>query len=143
MQKYILDTNLIIDYLRQQENSFSFENFVAQEKPSLYFSAVVAAELLSGTRSSADAKAIHELLNPFEKIGRIVTPTYNNWKKSGEVLSILRKKHHLDIHKAREIKNDILIALSAREIGATVVTRNKKDFQIIDKAADIHFIPIE
>ena len=44
---------------------------------------------------------------------------------------MLRKREHYDTAKIRELAFDVLIALSARSIGATLITCNETDFQII------------
>jgi hypothetical protein len=40
---------------------------------------------------------------------------------------------HYDVHKTRDIHFDVLIALSARQIGAVLITRNADDFKAILK----------
>lgn len=47
----------------------------------------------------------------------------------------------LDSNVQRGFFNDILIAASAREIGATVITKNLADFALIARVLDIHFAP--
>lgn len=51
--------------------------------------------------------------------------------EAAEVLGVLRKREHYDATKIRELAFDVLIALSARSIGATLITCNETDFQII------------
>jgi predicted nucleic acid-binding protein len=40
-------------------------------------------------------------------------------------------KQDWDIHKRRDFQNDALIALTARRHGATVVTANSSDFELL------------
>ena len=57
-------------------------------------------------------------------------------KKTGRIVAELGSKYGFeDIFLAR-ITNDILIALSARKIGAVVVTHNTKDFLKIKEFVD-------
>lgn len=64
---------------------------------------------------------------------RIVTPTERHWLESAEILSRIRKGKGYDVKKLRELAFDVLIALSARDAGATVITCNKEDFSEIRK----------
>jgi predicted nucleic acid-binding protein len=43
-------------------------------------------------------------------------------------------------HKRREFQNDVLIALTARRYGATVVTSNLSDFTLLAGALRIHIL---
>jgi predicted nucleic acid-binding protein len=51
--------------------------------------------------------------------------------QAAEVLGVLRKREHYETAKIRELAFDVLIALTARSIGATLITCNETDFQII------------
>lgn len=45
----------------------------------------------------------------------------------------MKSREHFDANKLRDLAFDILIALSARSIGATVITCNESDFQAIHR----------
>jgi predicted nucleic acid-binding protein len=62
---------------------------------------------------------------------RIITPTEAHWIHAGDVLSVMRRRQPYDVNKLRELAFDVLIALTARSIGATVITCNAEDFQAI------------
>jgi len=51
--------------------------------------------------------------------------------QAAEILGMLRRREHYDTAKIRELAFDVLIALSARSIGATLITCNETDFQVI------------
>ncbi len=51
--------------------------------------------------------------------------------QSADILNILRKRRHYDAAKIGELAFDVLIALAARSIGATLITCNETDFQAI------------
>src|SRR5881396_1400825 len=61
----------------------------------------------------------------------VVTPTENEWAVSGRLVNRIATARRFDIHKTREIHFDVLIALSARRIGAAVITCNGADFTAI------------
>lgn len=74
------------------------------------------------------------LYEPFEGAQRIVTPSHLVWKEVGRVVAVLLEKTPQFRSKlASGLLNDILIALSARSIGARVVTGNGQDFQLIQR----------
>ena len=53
---------------------------------------------------------------------------------AGEMLAKLQEREGYDLKKTASITNDVLIALSARQIGATVITQNRKDFEAIRRS---------
>ena len=64
---------------------------------------------------------------------RTIIPTERQWLESAEILSRIRGKKGYDVNKLRELAFDVLIALSARGVGATLITCNRKDFAEIGK----------
>ena len=92
-------------------------------------SAVVLHELRRGARTALDIRFVTELA----KKVRTVTPTERHWVESAEILSRLRTRKGYDPKKVRDLAFDVLIALAARNIGATLVTCNRKDFAEIGK----------
>jgi len=48
-----------------------------------------------------------------------------------------------DIHKIREIHFDVLVAITARKIGAYLITRNAEDFTAIRNGMDFKLISWE
>jgi predicted nucleic acid-binding protein len=90
-------------------------------------SSVVLHELRRGARTRVE----HQFVMDLARRCRILTPTESHWMEAAEVLGILRKREHYDATKIRELAFDVLIALSARSIGATLITCNETDFQII------------
>lgn len=87
-------------------------------------SAVVIHELRRGARTTLERRFVAELA---QKV-RIITPTERHWLESAEILSRMRGRKHYDSNKLRELAFDVLIALSGRDIGATVITCNREDF---------------
>lgn len=90
-------------------------------------SSVVLHELLRGARTVLETRFVRDLL----KRCHVVTPTEPQWLQAAEVLSVIRRREHYDAGKIRELAFDVLIALSARGIGATVITCNASDFRVI------------
>lgn len=140
--KYIIDTDLYIELLRTGQYHDIIAEIYVKETPYIYFSSIVAQELLSGVINETGRKSVEAILAPFEKAQRIVTPGHNIWKETGQVLSKLRtEKPDLKTKLSRMI-NDTLIAMSARAIGATVVTLNAFDFEAIKSVRKFSYITV-
>lgn len=129
MPKYVLDTNCYIDASRDPTERASLLRFVGWSVPGLFLSSVVAAELRAGARTASDRKKLEtEILGPFVRRGRILTPSSAAWDALGLTLATLRAQEGLQLASVRRsFAFDVLLAYSCRENGATLVTRNSKD----------------
>ena len=103
---------------------------------------MVAQELFSGVINEIGRKNVESIVTPFEKTGRIVTPGYAVWKETGQVLSRLRAEKPQIRSKLSLMINDTLIALSAKSIGAFVVTLNSSDFKAIKSVVNFSYITV-
>ncbi len=83
--------------------------------------AVVAMELLSGTRDKQSRRTVDKLLRPFVRNRRIILPSYDDYTLAGEVVAELQ-------WAATRHSNDVMIAVLARKVGAELLTTNQKDF---------------
>lgn len=61
----------------------------------------------------------------------IVAPNERERTQSGQIVNRLVASKGFDVHKTREIHFDVLIALTARRIGAYLVTCNSDDFTAV------------
>jgi predicted nucleic acid-binding protein len=62
------------------------------------------------------------------------------WIQSGRIVNRLVAAKGFDIHKTREIHFDVLIALTARRIGACLITRDGDDFTATHEFLDFNFV---
>ncbi len=99
-------------------------------------SAVVLSELYAGSHDSQSIKLLDKLYHTFQNVGRFIVPDGGDWRKTGGIIPRLREKYGYETRYLSRIQNDILIAFSARRIGAFVVTQNKRDFQRIREFID-------
>lgn len=127
MRRLVLDTNLYIDWL----NTGTHETILFQPDAVKFMSTVVMMELLAGAHVAHDRTRLHDLFTTFTKLGRIITPSSANYQEAGDVLRQLQTVHGYHLQKSRSLANDVLIALSARTVGGTVVTQNTQDFLAI------------
>lgn len=132
MSKHLIDTDLYIDLIRTGESHSIIREIYKRETPGIYFSSVVAQELLSGAQSQAARRLVQKLIRPFEKTKRIVTPTHGTWKKAGDLIALILRNFPQYRGKLPGLMNDVLLAADARSIGATLYTRNREDFLLIN-----------
>jgi len=129
--KHLIDTDLYIDLIQSGSTLSLIRELYDQDAPGIYFSSIVAQELLAGARSPAGRKRVEILFRPFERVGRVVTPSHNHWKGAGIILAkVLQQRPDLK-SKLPALVNDCLLALSARALGATLYTGNRDDFMLL------------
>jgi len=127
MERLVIDTNVYVDWL----NDGRHEAVLFQREAVKYLSAVVLMELSAGAFSVRDRRLVQEVTSAFAKVGRILAPTVSIYEEAGEVLRRLQQFRGYTMASAYGLTNDVLIALSARSIGATVITQNERDFVAI------------
>ena len=84
-------------------------------------------------------RRVQNFLLPFEGVRGIVNPTYQNWKAAGLIVVKTTLRQPNLKSKKIALVNDTLIALSCRDIGATVVTQNIEDFKSIRRFVSFRF----
>ena len=127
MRRLILDTNLYIDWF----NTGAHESLLFQSDAVKMMSTVVMMELLAGAHAVRDRTRLHDLFRTFRKLGRLLVPSAEVYEDAGGVLRQLQAVHGYRLRQAHSLTNDVLIALSARTVGGTVVTQNQRDFLAI------------
>lgn len=127
MRRLILDTNLYIDWF----NTGAHEPLLFQSDAVKMMSTVVMMELLAGAHAVRDRTRLHDLFRTFRKLGRLLVPSAEVYEEAGGVLRQLQAVHGYSLRQAHSLTNDVLIALSARAVGGTVVTQNQRDFLAI------------
>lgn len=126
MRRLVIDTNIYIDWL----NAGRHEDILFQPDTIKHLSAVVLMELRAGAFTSSDRRLVQRVEAAFEKAERILTPSRRVFAEAGDALRRIQERG-TRIEGSHSIVNDVLIALSARSIGATVVTQNERDFRTI------------
>ena len=119
----LFDTSVFIDHLRTAK----YKENIPAVKGLIRNSAVVLSELLRGATRPDEVAFIKSLM----KNHPILTPTEKNWVESGEILSAVYREKGFSPDKLKNLHFDVLIALTARNFGATVITSNRADFELI------------
>jgi predicted nucleic acid-binding protein len=128
MRRLVIDTNVYIDWL----NKGRHEDVLFPHDAVRYLSAVVLMELRAGAVLRADRRLVQRLETAFERAGRILAPAKALFAEAGDTLRRLQIEAGYNIGGSHSIANDVLIALSARSIGAIVVTQNERDYRAIE-----------
>ena len=133
-QKIVIDTNVYIDIFNtglhgNLRDSFRYIVFLAHP---------VLHELWMGAKGTKEIKYLTAFQKEFIKLGRLIVPTIPTLVLIGKTCHQLRASGRLDpVHPKHY--NDISIAALARQIGATLITRNIQDFKMIQRAIDFDF----
>ena len=141
MTKYVLDTNLYIEAARDRMFAAGLAQFTSMFLPQIYLHAVVAQELMVGAINEAARRQLdREVIQPFERRGRVVVPNYRAWKRSGEILAELVETKVMSAGGAsRSFPNDVLLATSCHNEGLTIITRNVADFDRISNVEQVRY----
>lgn len=117
--KLVLDTSIIIDYLRNGNKGREFFN-AERAIADFYLPTIVIFELFSGksTQSPATLKLISDFIKFFQRL------------ELTESIAEQAGKIYRDTTTSLQVP-DYIIGASALEVGGTVVTLNKKDFKQI------------
>jgi predicted nucleic acid-binding protein len=122
---YSLDTNVLVDALRQPAELDRLKAFLSWALPSTVLSSVVVAELTAGVRTPKAREVLEQqFLEPFERRGRILAPSASAWRRAAAVVGAAPSGSRL---------SDVLLACQAREFGWTIVTRDA-DFTAIRRS---------
>jgi predicted nucleic acid-binding protein len=119
----VLDTSVYVDNFRTGR----FTDRIIESPFLLRGVSVVIHELLRGARRAEE----QEFAVALSRRLRLYTPTERIWFESGTIVAQVATAKGYDARKIRELSFDALIALTARSIGATVITLNRQDFDDI------------
>ena len=126
----IFDTSIFIDHLRTNKHADHFQNLSGLIRNS----SVVLSELARGATNESEL----DFVSTLTKNHPILTPTERNWLESSSILHRMNEDTGFSPEKLRDLHFDVLIALTARNYGATVITSNRADFELIGHYKDFH-----
>lgn len=121
----IFDSSVLIDQFRTDCHS----QRMAALDDLVRTSAVVLAELWRGATTQEERAVLRAL----ERRYPIFVPTEQNWLELGQILAKMQGDKGFEPRKLRDLHFDVLIALTARSHGATLIASNRADFELIRK----------
>jgi predicted nucleic acid-binding protein len=138
MRRLVIDTSVYVDWINRGRH----EDVLFERGTVKYLSAVVLMELRAGAFSQRDRRLVGRLEASFDRAGRVLTPSRAVFVEAGDTLRWLQANRGYKISGRHSIANDVLIALSARSIGAAVVTQNETDYRAIQGSRPFHLVVV-
>lgn len=123
--RLLFDTSAYIRFFHQNAPSWLAIRRSRFERTIL--TAVVAAELYAGTRSTEEKQAVDELCLAHRSLGSFSSPSAELWLEAGVLLGRYARIYG-NLRMADHFR-DVLIVLEAANNGATLMTANARDFR--------------
>jgi len=133
-RKIIIDTGVYIDLFNRGLNRDIINPF----QHVTYLAYPVLHELWMGLKDRQETRLLTAWRDRFVQLQRLILPTVATLVLIGEACLQLKVAGMLDPKHPKHY-NDVTISATARQIGATVITKNTKDFQIIQSVIDFDF----
>jgi predicted nucleic acid-binding protein len=139
-ERVVLDTNVLIRHGLERLSAADF------------LSAVVLQEITAGARDIGGVRSFGELGGKYDRAGRLLTPTGEDWYQAGKVLNSLYRglqsrnsAQPVSIPKEEQqrLVRDVLIARSAKRVNAGVATCNRADFEKIQRFCNVRIVEPE
>jgi len=139
----VLDTNIYIRAFLRTDGDPEFQAFHQAQLPRIILSAVVVHELLVGATTPDRRRRLHQgLIEPFQARRRLHTPSFHTWEQAAALHVALRVLGpYAGSLGQRSFGNDLLLAATVRELGATLVTENIADFALIGRVIPLKVAP--
>jgi len=118
-QPVVIDTDILIDFGLDRDDAVN-TMAVLEKNYLLTTSVITAMELYSGCRSKKDIKKVEELIADLHI--RLVSKSIS--ERAYDLMKKFRSSHGVEI-------NDMLIAATAIETGAKMISKNQKHYQFI------------
>lgn len=132
--KALLDTSVYLSFLHKDGE---IHDFTFLRRPTLlYLSSVVFTELYAGARDRATVRLLERFYRTFDRLNRVIAPDQQVWLETAHVLQRFGIRYGFEARGLARLSHDILIALTARKIGAIVFTQNRGDFERIREIRD-------
>jgi predicted nucleic acid-binding protein len=135
--KAIPDTSFLIEHFRKGTVQEVFLNLTRYYH--VAFSSVVLIELLADAFDPKEQKLIDQITRNFT----VISVTERQWFLSGEIMMKLRRDKKIDRERIKGLLADILIAVSVRDTGAVLITKNEKDFKLIREVYDFKYVAVK
>lgn len=102
-------------------------------------SSVVLSELRRGARTQEAQKLVNTL---YRLAATQWEPSPAEWWEAGRLIRKIGDAQQWDRNKRRDLQNDALIALTARRHGATIVTADRADFDLLAKELRVSVLAV-
>ena len=138
-RKILFDTNVYIEAI-QRGPAVDVYGLLLTTIPRTYMSAVVIQELYTGALDTFGERLVARFVRQTERTGRLVTPTYRDWREAGRVLARINRQEPSQWTRLVRLVNDVPLTMSAVQIGATLYTFNRGDITLIARYKRFSFV---
>ena len=118
----LFDTDVLIEYLRGKDEA---KAYIDNIRDVIYMSSITMAELYAGVRKGNESKKLDIFIETFE----VISLNKNIAKVGGLYRNQYKPSHGTGLA-------DALIAATAKEIGAQVITFNTKHFPMLNNVVN-------
>jgi predicted nucleic acid-binding protein len=126
---FACDTNVYIRAQRDRGAREALDRFRFRAGPRVRLLSLVAMELRAGARTPEQRDDVAVFIDAHERRGFLVAPGTTAYVEAGRVLADLAIKDRFEVARAAAAFTlDVLIAVTCRELDATLVTWNHDDF---------------
>lgn len=135
--KLLYDTTVYIDIL---QGRFPRDGEIALRTADAWHSTVTDAELCAPIgslepRHPGTAQAVKQLVAAIERrpVHRTIAPDRGIWLEAGILVGVLTRLQQYSASDRHRVLNDALLFATARKHGLTVLTRNLRDFDLLQQ----------
>ncbi len=122
----VAETSVLIPFLRS--GAFASEIESARIRGRLQLPSIATLELYAGVRTQAEKRELDGFVLGFTRRGLVLTPTDQDHVLAGILLS--RRRQQAGDLNVRDHIMDVLIVLSAAQVGGTVLTQNVRHMEL-------------
>jgi predicted nucleic acid-binding protein len=127
--KFLIDTSVYLRIFHDRTFALAAEPTLRRIAPRLYLSSVVRAELTQGARGDAGRRLVSRLARSLERTGLVIAPAHDDWVLASTIQSKIWDRSAA--LRTKRLLHDLLIACTARRVGACVITEDEDDFRIV------------
>ena len=135
--KAVPDTSFLVEHFRKETVQEVFLDLTRYYH--LSFSSVVLMELRAGAFDPKEQK----LIDRIERNFTVLAVSERQWSVCGEIMMKLRRDKKIDRERIKGLLADILIAISVRDTGAVLITKNEKDSKLIREVYDFKYVAVD
>ena len=125
---FAIDSSVYIDALRDRDRMDLLKRFLGRAGGRVALCGVVAMELRAGARTPEQQGAIDALIGAYVHRSRVIATSFQACWQAGRALADLAGRHPGSAAMAATLVADAQIAAACREVGATLITNNARDF---------------
>jgi len=128
---YLLDTNVITELLKRNAHVVNRYRKALESGEQVYLSAVAYYEVKRGLLHVGASRQLRQLDEDFKNVLQWIAVSDEAWDRAAHIWAECRRQG-----RPHDDDGDLLIAAQANLLGATVVTRNTRDFSDLHTAIE-------